>query len=221
MVAVSDGRFLRSGHCAFSIALNLLRGNCSLMPDAIADANNGSAEAPKEKPSLAETIAAIADPAEAAEANPRQPDSAFPERFSLQKIGLSKKAAMKLLAGGKPDKWLRLTITSRVGLGFTFNSLEQMAAAQKKAVQLANDSKLEIRARTSCLIAAAQLGTAIARTVETNIMSARAIDDPENEADKPPAPQKNIFNFGFPPVVTQARNGTTTDVEVIPEAKSP
>lgn len=190
--------------------------------DAIADANNGSVEPPQEKTSLAEAIASIGAAEDAKPPRPpRVPDSADPERYSLQKLGLSQKAAMKLLAGDKPDKWLRLTITARVGLGFTFNSLEEMAAAQKKAVQLAKDSTLEARTRASCLMAAAQLGTAIARTVETNIMSARAIDDPENDADKPPAPQKNIFNFGFPPVITPARNGQSTDIEVVEEPKSP
>jgi len=143
-------------------------------------------------------------------------------------MGLTKRAARKILAGGGNERWLTLQVTARVNMTFYANSLEQLAAAQKRANMLGSDKTIDARTRVAALAVVAQCGMSIARLGEANLSNAARIDDPDRDSEKTPAPQNNTVIFGFPPVASaptlsdgeKAKNGRTVDVEALPIAKT-
>ena len=161
-------------------------------------------------------------------ANAKKPQST-PDRVRLMAMGMTKRAARKILAGGGSERWLTLQVTARVNMTFYANSLEQLAIAQKRANQLGYDKSVDARTRVAALAVVAQCGMSIARLGEANLANAARIDDPDRDSEKNPAPQNNTLVFGFPPVATpaaepqadKATTGRPIDVQVVEPSKSP
>ncbi len=151
----------------------------------------------------------------------------MPDKQTLQAFGLSKKAAMRLLANGKSTKYLNTRITCKVLMVMQSNSVEEIQKCQRTANKMSKDTTFDGRTRAACLTVVTQAGMALARLSEVAIATARNLDQPESEGEQAPVKltQNNIF--GFPPVsdgserrATQpARNGNGKVTDVPAEVK--
>lgn len=140
---------------------------------------------------------------------PAEAGSDLPDKDQLKAFGLTKKAAMRLLANGKSSKYLNTRITCKVLMVHQANNVEQIQMAQKTANKMSKDPSFDGRTRAACLTVVTQCGMSLARLSEVAIATARNLDMPEDEGDKPPMrlTQNNIF--GFPPVAGDTERRTT------------
>jgi hypothetical protein len=154
--------------------------------------------------------------------------SSLPDREQMKAFGLTKKAAMRLLANGKSKAYLNTRITCKVLLIHAANSAEQIQMAQKTANKMSKDPAFDGRTRAACLTVVTQCGMSLARLSEVAIATARNLDMPEEEGDKPPVKATQNNYYGFPPVsdgrerrVSEPANNGGSQVTDIPsEVKS-
>lgn len=107
-----------------------------------------------------------------------------------------------MLANGKSESYLNTKITARVMLVNHANGVEQIMMAQRKANLMGKDKGIDPRTRCACLSVVAQCGMALARLSEVALVTARNLDQPdENGESKVVKPTQNNY-FGFPPVAT-------------------
>ena len=146
----------------------------------------------------------------------------------LKKMGLTLRSAKRILANGKNGRYLNTKITARVLMVDQVNGIEQIMLAQRNANRYARNPDMPFRDRVACLAVVAQSGMALARLSEVSLATARALDDPEEDAStRVVKPVQNNY-FGFPPVVkaaslesaNPATNGNTPVTEIKVDVKS-
>jgi hypothetical protein len=130
----------------------------------------------------------------------------------INDLGLNKDVIKNLERVRVNKKVINRPISAGVSMVYWFNSVDEMARAQKVMTELANDEAQEGKVRVAAGACTAQIGMAMARLGECIIDNAEKSDDENQSPSNKPNPQPTVLQqFNFPPVASgsaRATNGT-------------
>ena len=130
----------------------------------------------------------------------------------INDLGLNKDVIRNLEKVRVNKKVINRPISAGVSMVYWFNSVDEMARAQKVMTEIANDESQEGKVRVAAGACTAQIGMAMARLGECIIDNAEKSDEDNQEPTHKPNTQPTVLQqFNFPPVATgsaRATNGT-------------